>query len=159
MTQQRRDTGSVLWKVDSWFYLRSWQRRPSGKQSLPVPLSGSLPQSSGNSGSFPVATGASVPSSTNLGLRIGLMSWTADMNGCKKLVKPWKAANGNWALAEVRRPAAKKRHWSLIIGCSLDHWCNETAVGLLKRSTLSTCTDLACQQHVAIGREPLAIPG
>ena len=115
------------------FYLRSWQRRPSGKQSLPVPLSGSLPQSSGNSGSFPVATGASVPSSTNVGLP---MSWTADMNGCKKFEKPWKAANGNWALAAGRRTAAKRKHWSLIIGCSLDHWCNET-VGLLKRSALS----------------------
>ena len=32
-------------------YLRFWQRRPSGKQSLPLPLSVCLPQSSGKRGS------------------------------------------------------------------------------------------------------------
>ena len=107
----------VSLKVLSGFYLRSWQRRPSGKQSLPVPLSGSLPQSSGNSGSFPVATGASVPSSTNLGRVKGpRRSLTAVTNGCKKLVNPWKAPNGNWALAAGRRIAAKRKHWSLMMG-------------------------------------------
>ena len=33
------------------FYLRFWQRSPSGKQSLPLPLSVCLPQSSGKRGS------------------------------------------------------------------------------------------------------------
>ena len=97
----------ILKKVFSWFYLRSWQRRPSGKQSLPVPLSGSLPQSSGNSGSFPVATGASVPSSTNVG-GLPMMFWKKFRNTPPK--------NGNWALAAGRRMAAKRKHWSLIIG-------------------------------------------
>ena len=47
--------------------LLSSQSFPSGKQSLPVPLSSSLPQSSGKSASLPVACGAWVPSSRNLG--------------------------------------------------------------------------------------------
>ena len=47
--------------------LLSSQSFPSGKQSLPVPWSSSLPQSSGKSASLPVACGAWVPSSRNLG--------------------------------------------------------------------------------------------
>ena len=45
---------------------RFWQRRPSGKQSLPVPSLVSRPQSRGKSSSFPVACGDCVPSSVNL---------------------------------------------------------------------------------------------
>ena len=51
--------------MSSGQHLLFWQRRPSGKQSLPVPSSGSLPQSLGNISSCPVACGDSVPSSTN----------------------------------------------------------------------------------------------
>ena len=59
--------------LDTWkdplnndLYLLSLQRRPSGKQSLPVPWLGSRPQSLGNNSSRPVAWGDWVPSSTNL---------------------------------------------------------------------------------------------
>ena len=58
--------------------LLSWHRRPSGKQSLPVPFSGSLPQSRGNISSLPVACGDSVPSSTNL----CSWSWSCPMIMC-----------------------------------------------------------------------------
>ena len=54
-----------LMLMSSSRHLLFWQRRPSGKQSLPVPSSGSLPQSLGNISSCPVACGDSVPSSTN----------------------------------------------------------------------------------------------
>ena len=59
-----------------------WQRRPSGKQSLPVPSSSSRPQSSGKSGSCPVATGALVPSSVKVG-PIPSMFCTPRTKGCK----------------------------------------------------------------------------
>ena len=52
-----------------------WQRRPSGKQSLPVPSSGSLPQSLGNISSCPVACGDSVPSSVNWKERRRVSQW------------------------------------------------------------------------------------
>ena len=45
-----------------------WHKIPSGKQSLPVPSLGFLPQSLGLISSRPVACGDLVPSSLNLGL-------------------------------------------------------------------------------------------
>lgn len=42
-------------------HLLCWHKRPSGKQRLPVFLTGSRPQSSGNGLSIPVATGLMVP--------------------------------------------------------------------------------------------------
>ena len=48
-------------------YLRSEQSLPSGKQSFPRPVSMLVPQSRGNTSSFPVDTGVWVPSSRNRG--------------------------------------------------------------------------------------------
>ena len=107
------------------FYSRFWQRSPSGKHSLPVPLSGSLPQSSGNNGSFPVATGATVPSSMNFGPK-PIMFWIPDTKGwmafCigrKKFVKPWKAVKGNWPMATGKSMVRRTRQWSLMVGVHL----------------------------------------
>ena len=87
-------------KISRGKNLLSWQSRPSGKQSFPVPLFSSRPQSSGNSLSMPVAWGDFVPSSTNRGAR-PKMFCTPRITGCnifcsgrKKFLNPLKP---NWA--------------------------------------------------------------
>lgn len=85
-------------------YLRFWQSKPSGKQSFPVPLSGSLPQSLGKISSRPVAWGRWVPSSWNLGP--GRNIWLKKLPmGLKKFCKALK----NWASAWPNRQADKSR--------------------------------------------------
>ena len=76
-------------------YLLRWQRIPSGKQSFPVPLSGSLPQSVGKIESLPVAWGRCVPSSLNREPpNICLKKpWNGRVSGRKKFSR----ARKNWA--------------------------------------------------------------
>ena len=99
-----------------------WQRRPSGKQSFPVPLSSSLPQSSGNSLSFPVACGVWVPSSTNFGPPPKNL-----ITGFNRFCSGRKISNPNWALAlwteRERRRRARGAGEIFMSRLSWKDWC------------------------------------
>ena len=91
-----------------FFHLLCWQRIPSGKQSFPVPLFLSLPQSDGNMESLPVAWGLCVPSSRNLPPpNICLKKpWNGLVMGRKKFSKALK----NWASVPPTKRRATTKH-------------------------------------------------